>query len=279
MVTSVSADLCGGVCTGSYDGKVMRWDVSTGQRVATFEPPSKTPSSVVTAVACVGPFLLASYRDKKVKKLLLRTGECLYIIDKAHTCSVCCLSATDDIFATGSSDGMARVFSLENGAALRQIKVGSPVSSLLLAQGLTLFTGSDDGAVKRWGLEEESLEQEFYGHEKAITALASDGTHLWSGSKDAVVRQWSLDTLGGKRPECVRLTAQDGPVGGIVVQGDRLFVAAENVVRERSVSTQRPGAVMRSHSSAITALAISAEGNHLFSSSEDCTVCHWSVPG
>ena len=89
MVTSVSADLCGGVCTGSYDGKVMRWDVSTGQCVATFEAPSKTPSSVVTAVACVGPFLLASYRDKKVKKLLLRTGECLYIIDKAHTCSVC----------------------------------------------------------------------------------------------------------------------------------------------------------------------------------------------
>ena len=146
-----------------------------------------------------------------------------------------------------------------------------------MSQGLVLYTGGDDGCIKRWGLEEKTLEQEFHGHDKAVTALATDGVSLWSGSNDAVVRQWSLDTLGGKRPECIRLTAQEGPVGGIAVQGDRLFVAAGSVVRERSVTTQRLGVVMRYHGSSITALAISAEGGHLFSSSEDCTVCHWEV--
>ena len=271
VVTGVSADSVNGFCTGSYDGSVKRYDVESGDLIHTFTTPVGSSASVVTSVLCVGPYLLVSYRDKKVKKFLLRTGKALYVIDKAHTCSVCCMSATNDIFATGSSDGIARVFNLEDGGMLRSIQTGSPVSAILLTEGLTLFTGGDDGGIKKWKLEDCSMEQEFYGHSMSITALATNGEFLWSGSKDAVARQWSL-----KDTECIRILAQEGKVGGIVIDGDRVFIAADNTVRERSITTNRPGVILKAHRSQITSMCTSGDGN-LFTGAEDCTACHWVV--
>lgn len=274
VVTSVAVDAAGGMCSGSYDGKVYRWDVSSGEKIGEFNPPKGTP--VVTAIVCVGPFMLRADRDKKVRKYLLRTGQCIWVIDKAHTCSVSCMDATDDILATGSVDGVARIFDIGDGSMLRKISIGGPVARVCLGDGgSTLFTGADDGSIRKWGLEECDCQMEFYGHSKAITALATNGEYLWSGSKDTIARQWDLADAN-----CVRLiSGHHGPVTGLAIQGDRLFVAADVLVREKSISTGRAGAVLHGHTSNITGMTITdeAEGTHVFTSSEDCTVCHWVV--
>lgn len=274
VVTSVDCDAVDGVCTGSYDGNIIRWDITTGEHLHTFPP--KAGQQVITAVCCVGPFMLAADRDKKVRKFLLRTGQGIWTVDKVHTCSISCMGATDDIFATGSTDGHARIFNLETGAMLRAIKTGSSVTQVLLpSRGLSMFTGGEDGVIAKWDLVECQKQQEFCGHGKAITALATNGEWLWSGSKDCVARQWDL-----RDSNCVSLiTGHEGPVAGIAVDGDRLFIAADVMVRERSISTGRPGVVLKGHSSNITSMRLSDEGTHLYTSSEDCTACHWVISG
>jgi WD40 repeat protein len=193
---------------------------------------------------------------------------------------------------------------------LWDVKSGQPVSTLppdaggTLAyspDGLTLATGSsavnDNGKsrerheVRLWDARSRQAKAVLSGHANAITSLAfsPDGRSLASSSYDREVRLWDLET--GQ----ARLTLRAGSLDWTVIHslafspdGLTLVCGSGNnsnyykpgMVQLWDTKTGQLKATFTAHWSRINAVAVSPDGSHLASVSDDRTVCLWDVgPG
>jgi WD40 repeat protein len=79
--------------TGTSDGKVAKWDLTKGRRVAAFEGHSGEVRAV--AVTPDGRFCVSSGRDRTVRLWAAETGECLAVL-RGHTSCVDSIAITPD---------------------------------------------------------------------------------------------------------------------------------------------------------------------------------------
>ena len=58
------------------------------------------------------------------------------------------------------------------------------------------FSGSSDGCAKLWSLDNARCVRTFAGHESAVVCLETENSHeiLFTGSLDNTVRSWVLET-------------------------------------------------------------------------------------
>ncbi|MDT4967578.1 MAG: hypothetical protein QOJ64_2315 [Acidobacteriota bacterium] len=147
-------------------------------------------------------------------------------------------SPSGNILASGSSDGIIRLWQMNGNDALRIMKGHSDeVSSLSFSpDGKVLASSSRDKTIKLWNVETGKETQNLRGHTEWVhdVSFSPDGTLLASCGDDKTVRLWNPQT------------------------GKELFT-------------------FRGHSEVINSIAFSPDGKTLASGSNDKTIKLWSV--
>lgn len=170
--------------TGGRDAVLKLWNLNLGAQLYLEE-------SDVTENACVYTFdshvdeitalsfdstnLVSGSQDRTVRQWDLSNGKCLQTID---------LSFAGRLSQNSSISGSTMLTSTDV----------SPVIGALQCFDAALATGTRDGVVRLWDLRSGKVIRALEGHTDAITALKFDSKNLITGSLDRSVRIWDLRT-------------------------------------------------------------------------------------
>jgi len=267
------------LASGSYDGTVRLWDVSTHR-------PSGTPLRVtrgqVYSVAFAHNGTLASgSSDGMVRLWNVGTHQQLGPPIHASDGDVNSVAFSPDsgMVASGGEDGTVRLWDVHT-----HHEVGSPLSgtdgeinSVAFSPGGSLLAiGGSDGYVQLWNLKtyQQIGSPLFTGAHGALSvAFNHDGTLLASGGADGAVRLWRVNSLhsagfwftGGQN-----FSVAFSPDGKTLATGN-----LTDTVQLWDVATHQPiGNPLAGYS-----IAFSPNGKILATGGYDHTVRLWSVPG
>lgn len=268
------------------------WDADSGQILYNLEGRFEN--------ACVvsNDFLLATAGDPSLLVYRWRQGKILhrsFVSDRSLTSFT--ISPAKTHVVAGNTDGKFLLWLLETGHLLSATKAhhGSVTCLNVTEDNIAVISGGQDGVVKVYFLAKLCSTQgshqycSFAQHCAPITALHT-GTRGFSGrlftsSLDQTVNIYSLS---GKShihsisfQTCITkliltiderflfVGCTDGSIG-------RFDLIKEPKPKSLEMLKQR-NSILRSHDAKITGLALSVDGVHLFSCSEDAHVVRWNV--
>jgi WD40 repeat protein len=187
--------------SGSGDGILKLWDVSSGCCLRTLENNSNGWHPTYVCLSADGDFALSvdtSDYDNVILKLWdVPSGRCLRIFSGLSGSVWSVFLSIDGRYAlSGSSDMTLKLWDLASGCCLRTFKGHtSAVNSVCLSvDGRYAMSGSDDKTLKLWEVATGrclgTLE-----HATAVksVSLSRDGQHVISGCSDGSVSAWFLD--------------------------------------------------------------------------------------
>lgn len=181
--------------------------------------------------------------------------------------------------SSGSWDGTMRIWDLKNPGDYHRIDLGnvSPYSVGFTNNGLYAVTGDLDRNVDFWEIDAGSSFRTLVGHTDVISdfAFSPDGKTIASSSWDGKVKLWDILTgmLIGK------MEKHEGPVYSICYDPKSRFIAsgsADNtiILWDTQANTYK---VLEGHTSSVTSLEISTDGNVLWSCDADGMVKCWNL--
>jgi len=190
---------------GAFSGRVVLFDVKTGDRVA--EIGEEVDSVLAADVSADHQYVALGGPSKVVKVFSTTTGELVHRIRK-HTDWVTALAFSPDgkMFATGDRSGGVHIWETEKGAivfTLDEHKVRITDLSWR-ADGAVLASGADDGNLILWSMKDgfplrnivahATKESPRYSRRTGVLSLnfANDGRLLTSG-RDGTARLWSTE--------------------------------------------------------------------------------------
>lgn len=209
-----------------------------------------------------------------------------------HSGAVTCMavSSTCTRLFTGSTDTTIRVWATSDGRCLRTFSGHSDrIQSIVLhPRAHRFWSGSHDNKVIYWNVRKAEAIRVFSGHERDVTSIAiskvpesapeaekaalPDGElpiRLYTASKDRSVRAWNSRTTR-------RHGIYDGKHKGMVLcmalspDGEWLYTgASDTTIRMWSVRTHGSVAVYKGHTSRVNTLAVSDDGERLYSGSDE----------
>ena len=266
------------LASGSWDGTVRLWEVSTGIHLRTFRGHSGFVLNV--AFSPDGQTLASGSQDSTVRLWEVATGKHLRTLER-HTRSVWSVSISPDgqILASGSWDGNIHLWEVATGKHLRRLRwtaVGRSVS--FSPDGMTLAGAGEDGAVRLWEVATGNRLGAFEGHIDYIKSVSfsSDGMTLASASEDGTVRLWEVSTGVPLRT----LEGHTGFVESVSFSPDSQTLARsdkDGTVHLWEVSTGVPLRTLEGHTSYVHSVSFSPNGRILASGSSDKTVRLWGV--
>jgi WD40 repeat protein len=179
--------------------------------------------------------------------------------------------------ATGTFDGVARVWEVTSGSEIALVEHRGPVSAVAFSpDGERVASSSYDGTARVWEAA-NGKELARIKHASAVLALAfsADGQRVVSGDIEGTVRVWkaaSGEQLArvdhGKKVRAVTFS----PDGDQIVSG-----SDDSTARIWDVATGKEVARLE-HNSPVSAVAFSADGSMLVSGSWDDTARVWKLP-
>ncbi len=203
VVTSVSFSLDGKtIASGSYDGTVKLWDVTSGQCLKTFEGHTHWVYSV--SFSPDGKTIASGSRDNTVKLWDKTSGQCLKTFE-GHTNWVFSVSFSPDgkSIASGSYDGTVKLWDVTSRQCLKTFEGHtSDVRSVSFSpDGKTIASGSDDGTVKLWDKTSGQCLKTLTGHTESVYSVcfSPDGKYIASGSGDNTIKIWNVSDLTKKK--------------------------------------------------------------------------------
>jgi WD40 repeat protein len=282
--------------SGSEGRDVKLWEAATGRPVLTIT--GHGGEVRVVAFSQDGRFLRTCYG-----------GECIMVLDLAallrkrptppeaplplgeHEDWVWAAALTPDgkTLVSGSKDETVRLWDVASGK-VTAVLAGhlDEVHCVACApDGKTLASGSDDGEVKLWDLVARKEWATLEAHDKGVRAVtfSADGKLLVSASYEGPVKLWDAAT-GQARGT---LSSPVGPVEALAVTPDGKLLATGGHIAEWDpkevnqfyrpgevtlweADTWKPVARFRGYPSAVTCLAVTADGHTLAAGSDDKTV-------
>ena len=210
------------IMTRGQDGTIRVWDVAG-------RPLRRFGGGAPVTVALAGPGVVYSgSADGAVRIIDEKTGSTRRIFGGQSRIAAADLDATGATLATGSDDGIARLFSTRTTAVVAELRHPERVGALQFLPGERLLTGCDDGIVRLWDLADGALVASFEGHGGPITALrlTPDGGRVVTSAEDATVRVWDLATgrpiatLTGHKQSVRALAVTLVNDGAFVLSGD-----------------------------------------------------------
>ncbi|EPQ29443.1 uncharacterized protein PFL1_03198 [Pseudozyma flocculosa PF-1] len=229
----------------THDEEVVILDVNTGAVLHRIE--SDTEPVTALTISPSGSHLIVASRSLAIRTYSLPTFDLVRSTPKAHTAqvNVILVDPTSTLVATGSSDGIVKVWDIAGGYCTHVFRGhGGVVSGLCwnlpdpalevdaqsaanakskakaniatpAQRRIELFTGSVDGKIRLWDLAARTEATHrpvatLNGHASVVRGLAvtDDGTTLVSGSRDNSIIVWSL--VDGRWRQRDTLAANEG---------------------------------------------------------------------
>lgn len=135
----------------------------------------------ITALHFEGNSLVSGSQDRTIRQWDLRTGKCLQTIDINFT-------------NRGTSDGFSTISSNNPRSSVLLTHNDPPVIGALQCYDAAMATGTKDGIVRLWDLRMGQVVRTLEGHTDAVTGLQFDAVNLVTGSLDRSIRIWDLRT-------------------------------------------------------------------------------------
>lgn len=173
--------------TGGRDAVLKMWNLNLAIQLYQEESEQKSGNESscvytfdshvdeITALSFDSGNLVSGSQDRTIRQWDLTSGKCLQTID---------ISFAGRISQSSSLGSTTMLTPTET----------SPVIGALQCFDAALATGTKDGIVRLWDLRSGQIVRTLEGHTDAITALKFDSKNLVTGSLDRSVRIWDLRT-------------------------------------------------------------------------------------
>lgn len=171
--------------TGGRDAVLRLWDVERAIQEEKLESDDTDDICIhkfdahideITALSLDRENIVSGSQDRTVRQWDLKSGKCVQTIDMAST--------------TGSMH--SRISTSRRNSML--LTSEPPIVGALQCYDAALATGTKDGVVRLWDLRSGKVVRTLEGHTGAITSLQFDALNLVTGSTDRSVRIWDLRT-------------------------------------------------------------------------------------
>lgn len=182
----------GTLVTGGRDAALKLWNLNLAQQlyqetqnltsptnhidspcVYTFE----AHTDEVTALSLDPSFLVSGSQDRTIRQWDLRSGKCMQTIDLSFA----------NVLTTATNVDLSK-------STLLTQRSERPSIGALQSFDAALATGTKDGIVRLWDLRSGKVIRTLKGHTDAVTSLKFDSACLVTGSYDRTVRVWDLRT-------------------------------------------------------------------------------------
>ncbi|ODV83101.1 hypothetical protein CANARDRAFT_25363 [[Candida] arabinofermentans NRRL YB-2248] len=174
------------VITGSLDANLKLWDINkktsgddnnNDYLLHTFE----SHIDEITALNFNNSNLVSGSNDKTIRQWDLNTGQCLQTIDVLWASSI--HQSTHHINNNSS-----------NNCKSSNTNTNIPFIGALQCYDAALASGTSDGIVRLWDLRSGEIIRQLIGHTNSITSLQFDDLNLITSSLDNSIRIWDLRT-------------------------------------------------------------------------------------
>ncbi|CCH41356.1 Mitochondrial division protein 1 [Wickerhamomyces ciferrii] len=218
------------VVTGSLDATLKLWDLGKlnhdfetiqeegdeddGPCIYSFE----SHIEEITALSFHNYTLVSGSQDRTLRQWDLTTGHCLQTIDVLWASQINqttnveqsvvvdrvnpfigCLQTYDAALATGTSDGLVRLWDLRSGEVVRSLVGHTAPVTCLQFDDKYLATGSLDRSIRIWDLRTGGIHDAF-AYESPITSLQFDSRRIVSSNNESSVKIY--DRIDEKHSSC-----------------------------------------------------------------------------
>jgi hypothetical protein len=235
------------VLSGSHNGALVLWRLSTGELVRRFEGHER--SVLAVAFSPDGREIASGSADGSASLWRTLSGARIRRVDTA-------------------------------GRSVRALAYMQDGTALFLAAG-----NYSNQPPLVWMMDTKNGRelQRFEGHEDAVEAIAltHDGKRLLTGSADRTARLWeissaeTLKVLEGHRGGIATVAVR--PDGKQAVTGSGNLIPADHALRLWDLQTGKQEGLLEGHEDALFAARFTADGRHVLSASADQSVRLWKV--
>ena len=273
------------LASGSQDGTVRLWDVTTGERseIAILNHP---PGTHVRSVAFSpdGSMLASgsSSDDGTIYLWDVSTEQIIHTL-KGHKAGVesVVFSPDGSTLASGGHDGTVRLWNPVTGKPI-DILLDGPDTAWSVAyspDGNTIAIGLGNGTILLGDVSDAQLPKFLSGHTAWVESVAfsPDGATLASGSGDNTVRLWEVAT--GDRIDT--LTGHTAGINSVAFSSDDTILASgsdDNTIILWDILTGEPIDTLTGHNAYVRSVAFSPDGSTLASGGGDTTIRLWKTP-
>lgn len=247
--------------SGSRDGTVRAWEAASGRLVGTFSPgPPLTAGTGVNAIAAQP----VKGTDGITTLLMARAVGPANVVQLGRA---------------GGAPGEA-IPPLAGHLKTVRVLAFSP-------DGKLLASGSDDGVVKLWDAEDGSLQRSLKGYAMPVTTIAfsADSKQMLTGSEDGIAKVWDLES-GKERQELQMNRPGDGvfavafsPDGATAVTGGHGGRTGRDFLMVWNVPAGKASRTAAGHEAPVTAVAFAPDGRSFVTGARDHTLRVWATPG
>lgn len=291
-VTAVAA-IPGGnrIVSASDDGTARIWDVESGLEVAALNVADPRP---VTALAVMSgpPRIVTGYGNGDVRLWDAETGtEITAFVGGSRAITALTVISEPWRIIGFSSDRKGHIWNVLTRAEQVFDSLDVVTNAAVANERSLLVTATSNTNYARvWDIEAPRFSEapkywDLRGHDRPITTVAvtRDGNRFITGSRDKTVRIWDADTR-----ETTKVLEHPEEVTDVTITPDGRYIVSSSVdgaVSSSKVGTSyiwdaESGARLRQiggHQSAVNAVAVTSDGNHIVTGSSDWTMRIWEL--
>jgi len=274
------------VLTGSGEGSMRLWEVTSGKEVRRFEGHEGSVNCMVFSPN--GKYILSGGEDKTIRLWDANTSREIRVL-KGHGGAVnsVAFSPTGKYFVSGGDDKTLRLWETSTGRVIRVIDLffhagGSVAFS---SDGIFVVSSSNE-SFRIWevatGKEVKfigGISEELLGSVTSM-AMSPDGKHILCGGADNQVMMWKVAPTRGTRSCQGFLRGHNGPVTSLAFSPAGKYALSgskDRTIRLWDNSSGGLARIFNGHNDTVNSVAFSSEGKFFVSGGDDCSTRLWSV--